>query len=222
MLAESVTNPAIPQLMTLTYAEVPETPDICVENYQKFMKRFRYNYGECRFFHCIEAGSKNNRLHHHMVMWSEEFNKQPIMEGYRGLADAWKLGRTNTSPVRGPAGLAYVAKYASKSILRATWSRNPVLGASYFKGLKERILARHQERPYTCISQVPDFSNALVLGKFHKIYFSENFKRDLLADLGVCTTKPDPIAVAIKGVPNGPIDRRRIPAYIGGQQLEEH
>lgn len=55
------------RFLTLTYRDDPGVLD--PRELSNFMKRYRYHYGECRFFGVGEYGEKNGRGHFHLIVF---------------------------------------------------------------------------------------------------------------------------------------------------------
>ena len=64
------------RFLTLTYAEDPGILD--VSDLQKFLKRYRDHYGECRYFAVGEYGERNGRGHWHLLI----FGHGPVVRGH--------------------------------------------------------------------------------------------------------------------------------------------
>ena len=147
--------------ITLTYAPefLPEDRGLHVEDFQKFMKRFRKAVSplKIRFFHCGEYGTKLSRPHYHAIIFGFDFPDKRlkfISNGYpvytsELLQKLWPFGISSVAGVTFES-CAYVARYILKKQKgkdedgriekyydgRAkeyvTMSRRPGIGASWF------------------------------------------------------------------------------------------
>ena len=95
------------RFLTLTYAEDPG--ELQVSDLQQFMKRYRYHYGECRFFAVGEYGEKNARGHWHIII----FGHQPEVVGHWKNNKAWKHGFSYDGNVT-EYSILYVGGYVMK------------------------------------------------------------------------------------------------------------
>jgi hypothetical protein len=124
--------------ITLTYNNdnLPEDKSVHVEDFQKFMKRFRKKYkgfkavqrGEkvtfpIRYFHCGEYGEKLSRPHYHACIFNFDFKDKElwsVRDGinlYRSnaLESLWPFGYSTIGDVTFESA-AYVARYITKKI----------------------------------------------------------------------------------------------------------
>lgn len=206
MLFECVSNPAWPYFLTLTYANWGSNPpDVegAMSNWKNFVKAWRRRLGPVRYFHSIELGSKTGRLHHHAIVWSQDFQDLPAWspktrtdEKKCFLERAWLHGFTQHGKVRGPAGLGYAAKYVTKGQFRISFSQKPMLGR---KGLDQVLqVARSTGRP------VPRLINKQVLNRVCKIYLPEkDFLQARLISGGTMKESPEKVFSTVWGVPKG-------------------
>lgn len=95
------------RFLTLTYAEEPGTLEY--SDLQKFIKRYRFHYGPCRFFAVGEYGSKTFRGHWHVLI----FGHPPVVRGHWLENKAWTLGYTYDGNVT-RASCGYVGGYVMK------------------------------------------------------------------------------------------------------------
>lgn len=150
LILEQYNNPVRPFFVTLTYR-----PDVLPKNntevlrlVQLYIKRLR-KHVDVRYFLVTELGSRNGRVHNHMVLWSKKLSKMDIISQWRLQYDVWSLGRLESQPIRGIGGLKYVAKYVTKNYTKKlnettrmsgdeaidagrlyTWSQKPMLGSN--------------------------------------------------------------------------------------------
>lgn len=119
--------------ITLTYDDenLPDPPTLVLDDWQRFMKRLRKEYGNgIRFYHCGEYGEKNGRPHYHAVLLNFDFpDKQPLQlldygsetkKLYKSdsLERLWSKGHTSIGSVTFQSA-AYVARYVVKKITGA-------------------------------------------------------------------------------------------------------
>lgn len=85
--------------ITFTYSQEPESPSAMKTDLQLFLKRYRKNLGNVRYFCIGEAGPNTNRLHAHMMLFGHQCDtSRPIMlKGKLHYLDAalektWSLG----------------------------------------------------------------------------------------------------------------------------------
>lgn len=111
---------------TLTYDDehLPFNGSLNVEDFQKFMKRLRKEYGEkkIRFFQCGEYGEKFERPHHHVILFGHDFNNP---ENYkrggeyipkdRVISRMWPNGFVHVGEVTFDSA-AYVSRYLLKKV----------------------------------------------------------------------------------------------------------
>jgi len=113
--------------ITLTYNDKHLPPDgtLQVEDFQKFMKRFRKNYSDktIRFFHCGEYGEKFSRPHYHACIFNFDFPDRELIQQrddgnyYKSeiLESIWGKGHCIVGDVTFESA-AYVARYITKKI----------------------------------------------------------------------------------------------------------
>lgn len=127
--------------ITLTYADhhLPDDHSLCVDHYQRFMKRLRKRFsgvdevidpetGEVsrpiRFFHCGEYGENFGRPHYHALLFNFDFPDKYIWRKNRGgnviwrssaLEELWPFGMSEIGSVTFESA-AYVARYIMKKV----------------------------------------------------------------------------------------------------------
>lgn len=113
--------------LTLTYSDenLPPFSSLRVEDFQKFMKRLRFEFSDrsIRFFHCGEYGERFKRPHYHALLFNfdfadKEYYKTVNGNGYfksKTLERLWPLGHSMIGAVTFESA-AYVARYITKKI----------------------------------------------------------------------------------------------------------
>lgn len=140
-----------PLFVTCTYTpkHLPQNYSECLKVCQKWLKRLRRRNITIRYFMCTERGEKFGRLHQHLLIWSPELARLPIIESWKILYDTWGQGRLQSEPIRHAGGFNYVSKYITKNFGDSengewsrkegkwinpgrlyTWSNKPVIGNS--------------------------------------------------------------------------------------------
>lgn len=117
------------QFITLTYnnENLPDDLSVSLDEWQRFMKRFRKEYSESkiRFFGCGEYGDKNFRPHYHAIIFNMDFEDKELIKlsklghkYYRSerLAKVWPKGYNVIGDVTFESA-AYVARYVMKKRL---------------------------------------------------------------------------------------------------------
>lgn len=96
------------RFITLTYKDDPGILDY--RDFQLFMKRYRKEKGNVRFFCVGEYGGKSGRGHYHAIL----FGHAPEVRGFsRSLSDVWGNGFCYDGTVT-PDSIGYVAGYCFK------------------------------------------------------------------------------------------------------------
>lgn len=146
--------------ITLTYAETG--PSLCLEDWQKFMKKVRkkYQHKRIRFFHCGEYGETNGRPHFHACLFGHDYHDR-VLEYTRDnirhynsptLEEEWGKGRVEVGDVSFESA-AYVARYIMKKITGPsaaehykgkrpeyiTMSRRPGIGRGWYEKYKHEV-----------------------------------------------------------------------------------
>lgn len=113
--------------ITLTYnnQSLPDDGSLQIADFQKFMKRLRFKYGDgIRFYHCGEYGEKLGRPHYHAILFNHDFDDKYFFyktkQGhpvYRSpsLEELWPFGHSEIGSVTFES-TAYVARYIMKKI----------------------------------------------------------------------------------------------------------
>lgn len=153
--------------LTLTYNDdhVPSDFSLCLDDYQKFMKRLRKSIApkKVRFFHCGEYGETTGRPHYHAILFGHNFADREFYKATHGgnlfisqtLDDLWQHGNCNIGDVTFESA-AYVARYVTKKITGdmaethyqgrqpeyATMSRRPGIGMPWFEKFGKEVYRR--------------------------------------------------------------------------------
>lgn len=111
--------------ITLTFAdEYLSDSSLHKEDYVKFMKRLRKQYGpDIRFFHCGEYGSLFSRPHHHAILFNFDFPDKELFIRRNGvnlyrsdsLERLWPFGHSTIGECTFESA-AYVARYVLKKV----------------------------------------------------------------------------------------------------------
>lgn len=133
--------------LTLTYDDLhlPSGPP-SIKPVQDFLKRLRESrrrkgLSELRYFCASELGGRTGRLHHHMIVFGEDWSpRRDIRERYwspKPVLDAWGNGNVIAAPAD-TNSLAYVAGYTLKKVnqavpLKPVMSRNRGIGFPYIE-----------------------------------------------------------------------------------------
>lgn len=113
--------------LTLTYdpEHLPSDHSLCIEHFQKFMKRYRKYLGKkrIRYYHCGEYGSQLSRPHYHAIIFGHMFDDLIPFSTRDGvttytsptLERLWGKGYVTIGHVTFESA-AYVARYCQKKI----------------------------------------------------------------------------------------------------------
>lgn len=152
--------------VTLTYADehLPFGNSLCLEDFQKFMKRLRRRFSNerIRFFHCGEYGERFGRPHYHVCLFGFDFRDKVFLGKRKGLPvwrspileELWPFGRSEIGSVTFESA-AYVARYVMKKVTGpkaeehyagrepeyVTMSRRPGIGRAWYEKFKDELLA---------------------------------------------------------------------------------
>ena len=143
--------------ITLTYDEAHNPVSLIKKDVQKFMKRLRHTFGECRFFLCGEYGSTTARPHYHLLLFGCNIpDLRPHLltdpDGLyisKTLDKIWKFGNCIVGKVT-QQSIGYTARYTVKKLASdrehkemlnrigltpefILMSRKPGIGAAAFK-----------------------------------------------------------------------------------------
>lgn len=146
--------------ITLTYKKTG--PSLCLDDWQKFMKKVRkkYQYKRIRFFHCGEYGEEGQRPHFHACLFGHDYHDRQLKYTKDGvhhftspiLAEEWGKGIVEVGDVTFESA-AYVARYIMKKITGAgaaehykgrkpeyiTMSRRPGIGRGWYEKYKDEV-----------------------------------------------------------------------------------
>lgn len=130
--------------ITLTYNDDNQrfTSKAVLEDLKKFIKKLRYRSKGVRYFGCIEHGSKNGRLHAHLILFNLELDDlhsigSNLFES-KIIDDIWPFGFHYIGEVT-YSSCNYVARYTTKKVFndvndeRILMSLKPGIGAEWFK-----------------------------------------------------------------------------------------
>lgn len=174
MILENWGKKELPLFLTCTYNSVAyvDNPKCVLDDTQKYIKRLRRQGHDIRYFMAIERGSKNRRLHNHMILWSKSLQSLPWLVRRDILHHTWKHGAVRVETIRKRGGFGYVAKYITKNLddldtldhvsnydrktkkakkpgRLYTWSNKPALGTPGINRWKKLVLDNHKKMPYT-------------------------------------------------------------------------
>jgi len=149
--------------ITLTYDQenLPKDGSLHLEDFQKFFKRLRKQYGKgIRFFHCGEYGDKNSRPHYHAIIFGLDFKDKKLystrdnikLYTSKSLEKLWGKGFCPIGEANFETA-AYVARYITKKVTGnkadeyyngkkpeyTTMSRRPGIGSNYIKKYSENV-----------------------------------------------------------------------------------
>lgn len=177
------------RFLTLTYADDPGVLD--KEDFDGFMKRYRYHYGECRYFAVGEYGERGGRGHWHAIIFGHVcLNPLERRIDLKG----WDKGFVYDGNAE-VASIGYVAGYClKKDNYTVMASRRPGIGLSAIRRFGKDYAERLNG---SCISEWP--SGYSVGGKRYPLMEGgvEAFKAAFL-DAGGNAVLADPDNVEIK------------------------
>lgn len=112
--------------LTLTYSpdKIPKDFSLCLDDFQDFMKRYRYYFGNgIRYYHSGEYGDKLGRPHYHALIFGHDFDDKKFfkMSGPNKvyispkLNEIWGLGYCYIGDVTFQSA-GYVARYCMKKV----------------------------------------------------------------------------------------------------------
>lgn len=166
--------------ITLTYNDdhLPEGGSLCVDHFQKFMKRLRKKFSgqTIRFFHCGEYGDKYGRPHYHAILFNIDFPDKVFLQK-RGdntlftsdiLNSLWPFGFSSIGAVTFESA-AYCARYIMKKIT-GDLSKLHYSDIDYATG--EIIHTRKPE--YTTMSRRPGIASGW-FEQFHGDVYPKDF-----------------------------------------------
>jgi len=151
--------------ITLTYNDdhLPDHGSLCLDHFQRFMKRLRKKYGDgIRFFHCGEYGDKYGRPHYHAILFNHDFDDKyhwrTTAQGHRcyrspSLEKLWPLGNCEIGDVTFESA-AYVARYIMKKVTGDAADRHYCVGHTEYGELL------YKKPEYVTMSRRPGIGKA--------------------------------------------------------------
>lgn len=97
------------RVLTLTYAPEHRSGKLNPDHFTDFMKRYRYHYGECRYFGVGEYGEEKMGEHFHVIIFGHAFSGSKYWKDNK----AWCYGFTYDDTIDLPA-IGYVGGYTLK------------------------------------------------------------------------------------------------------------
>lgn len=150
--------------ITLTYDDqnLPKNNSLVLEDFQKFIKRFRKKINKkILYFHCGEYGDDNGRPHYHACIFGYDFEDKKVWRMSRdnplytseSLNKLWPFGYSIIGTVTFKSA-AYVARYIMKKVTGqkaeehyqgkipeyTTMSRNPGIGKGWIEKYSLNVL----------------------------------------------------------------------------------
>lgn len=187
--------------LTLTYKHVPNNSMLCMDDFQKFMKRLRKHLDyPIRFIHCGEYGPKTLRPHYHALIFGyfpqdiqfEKLGKNgdPIYHSDE-VENIWGLGKCVCGRVSFSSA-QYVAKYINKEgsikYLESvndfikpynTMSRRPGLGIPWLENHWHEIYPRDRVLVDGNLYKPPKAYDRWVAERFSELWFDVRHARAL-------------------------------------------
>ena len=125
--------------VTLTYKENMQDIEKADDDFKKFMKRFRYKFGDIKYI-AVREFQIRGAIHFHMICnWRQFFeNEEHVKETERWFAEnIWGHGFVDLKVLDGVDNIgAYLIKYMTKNI-----------SIEAFKGKKAYLCSKGLERP---------------------------------------------------------------------------
>lgn len=173
--------------LTLTYDDehLPSDGSLCLQDFQKFMKRLRKSEREkkIRFFHCGEYGENFGRPHYHALLFGYSSPDRKFFSERGGnkvyssdkLSRLWPFGYVVEGDVTFESA-AYVARYVMKKVTGelaeahygsrkpeyTTMSRRPGIGTRWFEKFKADVYPRDRVIVRGSSSRPPRFYDGLL------------------------------------------------------------
>lgn len=172
--------------LTLTYSpsHLPSDGSLDLRDFQLFMKRLRFRFGEgIRFFHCGEYGSKYGRPHYHALIFGFDFPDKVFhceKKGYRyyisqALSELWPWGFCLISDLTFQSA-AYTARYITKKIFPTTSSMR--LFMRYFRRARAKGMSFQDFLEWIVDMDHPQFGAEFFAHVFTNSYFKRYFPVD--------------------------------------------
>ena len=178
--------------VTLTFDDdhiLPLVKDNYVDAIQKFFKRWRYEFGKCRYYGCFEFGENTKRPHFHVLFYADIPDLRPIgpnMFASDALVRIWSQGFVFVEMVT-PGNISYVCGYVEKKQKDPHWndyafkpfrfmSKRPSIGFRYLED--HRALFGKDPHVYGPFSESPGFNKAPLPASFkRKVKEEEYYQR---------------------------------------------
>lgn len=237
MCLEAFGKPYRPLFVTNTYAPetLPENPAEALGEVQKWIKRLRRDRKTVRYFMTTEKGSKNGRIHNHLIMWIPEISHLSALDKWHYLHKKWGLGRLEADEVRSTGAFYYTSKYILKNLTDKetdkynryegkyqqsgrlyTWSNKPALGTDGLNRWKYVISQANVYEKYSLEKLPPNWIHMHILGQQRRVYIPRrNYVEFVQKTLGI-DLHPD---LELSKVNPAEIDQQDI--YYGFQRWPE-
>lgn len=167
----------LPLFVTLTYND-ENYKDLNhkeqVREMQLFFKRLRKAYHDTpiKYFLCSEYGTKNNRLHYHLLIHNvptnlreleciDKINNVWAPKFYHYIKDAWRKGNINVKSSQNSKVVNYITKYMSKQLGIKLQSQN--LGKNFLLNFEQYI----KDNP-----KIEKFPFQAISGEMQEIYLN--------------------------------------------------
>lgn len=164
--------------ITLTYRDecMPELGTLVLDDWQRFMKRLRKEFGAgIRFFHCGEYGEKYKRPHYHACLFNFDFDDRVLWSRRNGfalytsetLSRLWPSGFSTVGDVTFQSA-AYVARYITKKIT----GRNAIGAYDIIDESTGEVLGEYKAE-YVTMSRRPGIGRAWLERNYKEVYPSD-------------------------------------------------
>lgn len=176
--------------VTTTYADTDDFEGN-YRNIQLMIKRIRNDGYKIRYVFTTEYGSKNGRVHHHGVIWTNyPWTKwlKPKLANEEFSEKYWKLGFVKIRPgvlARGPGYISYCIKYITKDNTKMVSSNSPRIGQEGITWMKNAIKEMHKANKFKYINDIPQSFNVTILRKRTKIVITNEIRRELKEELNI-------------------------------------
>lgn len=134
------------RFITLTYAEeAKQNAPLDYQDFQLFLKRYRYYHGPYRYFAVGEYGSKTGHAHWHALI----FGHQQLFNGHWPDNKSWQHGYSFDGSIT-LESIGYVANYALKATVRSLpnitrMSLLPGIGFNRIEKLGQELAFQHPD-----------------------------------------------------------------------------
>lgn len=171
-------------LLTLTYKENVQDYERVRKDFDKFVKRIKYNYNfVLKYLRVIEL-QKRGAIHFHVVVFSPEFCRIPYNEVY----SIWGHGAVHIRIIEALDDVTadriggYLGKYLTKSKEIASNKKIYTTSRNLKRLKKERIVIEDEEQSEIFIKRLADASNAIIYiegsNKLVKFVKAKNFLKE--------------------------------------------